>query len=399
MPSGNAVTEKMRVLVLATRVPLRSGDGTPSFILDNLVSLTHECEIVVLAPRIAESGRWTAQDGLTVRRFAYFPRRWESLADDAIMPQIGRAPWLWLQAASMTASMLLVSFREHRRFRPDLVHAQWIVPSGLIAAILRLILRTPYVLTSRGADAHLLNSWPILPLKRIAVRKASRFIGVSHAIVAQFADVAQSPIVQPSGIDFSWWEQHVGERSPERGRVLFVGRLAEKKGVEVALRALCHVPTASLRIVGDGPLMDDLKRTAERLAVGGRVTFLGRQTREQIATEFRHAMCVVIPSVEASDGDREGTPNVLGEAVASGVPVVASNIDGLGELLVDRSTGMLCEPGNQSQLAQCIDELLTTPESCGRLTRAAKHDLRRVLDTNHVSSLTLATYRETLRGL
>jgi hypothetical protein len=168
MPSGNAVTGKMRVLVLATRVPLRSGDGTPSFILDNLVSLTHECEIVVLAPRIAESGRWTAQDGLTVRRFAYFPRRWESLADDAIMPQIGRAPWLWLQAASMTVAMLLVSIREHRRFRPDLVHAQWIVPSGLIAAILRLIFRTPYVLTSHGADAHLLNRWPIHPLKRIA---------------------------------------------------------------------------------------------------------------------------------------------------------------------------------------------------------------------------------------
>lgn len=393
MPSGNAVTEKMRVLVLATRVPLRSGDGTPSFILDNLVSLTHECEIVVLAPRIAESGRWTAQDGLTVRRFAYFPRRWESLADDAIMPQIGRAPWLWLQAASMTVAMLLVSFREHRRFRPDLVHAQWIVPSGLIAAILRLILRTPYVLTSQGADAHLLNSWPILPLKRIAVRNASRFIGVSHAIVAQFADIAQSPIVQPSGIDFSWWEQHVGERSPERGRVLFVGRLAEKKGVEVALRALCRAPTASLRIVGDGPLMDGLKRTAERLAVGGRVTFLGRQTREQIATEFRHAMCVVIPSVEAGDGDREGTPNVLGEAVASGVPVVASDIDGLGELLVDRSTGMLCEPGDAAAFASAIVALAADPVMAIVLADSARAALRPLLDIDEVAVRTMDLYR------
>lgn len=393
MPSGNAVTEKMRVLVLATRVPLCSGDGTPSFIVDNLISLTHECEIVVLAPRIAGSGKWKAHDGLTVRRFAYFPHRWESLADDAIMPQIGRAAWLWLQAASMTVAMLLVSIREHRRFRPDLVHAQWIVPSGLIAAILRLIFRTPYVLTSHGADAPLLHRWPILSLKRIAIRNASRFIGVSHAIVAQFVDVAQRPIVQPVGIDFSWWEQRVGEQSPEPGRVLFVGRLAEKKGVEVALRAMCLVPTASLRIVGDGPLMDDLKRTAERLAVGDRVTFLGRQTREQIAIEFRHAMCAVIPSMEAADGDREGTPSVLGEAVASGVPVVASDIDGLGELLVDRSTGLLCEPGDAAALATAIDALDADPVMAITLADSARTALRPPLGIDEVAVRTMDLYQ------
>lgn len=385
--------EKMRVLVLATRVPLRSGDGAPSFVLDNLVPLTQACEMVVLAPRITDARKRTTQDGLAVRRFAYFPRRWESLADEAIMPQLRRAPALWLQAACMTVAMLFVSVREHRRFRPDLVHAQWIVPSGLVAAILRLVLRTPYVLTSHGADAHMLNRWPILPLKRTVVRNATTFIGVSHAIVKRFEDAAQNPIIQPTGIDFSWWEQNVGERSPKPGRVLFVGRLASKKGVEVALRAMLLLPTASLRIIGDGPQMDDLKRTAERLAIEGRVAFLGRRTREQIANEFRDAMCIIIPSVQAADGDREGTPNVLGEAVASGVPVVASDIDGLGEMLANRATGRLCAPGSAAELAAAVSAMVADPVMAATLAESARFALRPRLELNEVAARTIDVYR------
>lgn len=351
-----------RVLILATRVPRESGDGTPSFVLDNAVAMSDEFDITIIAPRVKGSERVTEHCGVTVRRFAYFPKRFERLADDAIMPQLNRRPALWIQAVTLVACMAWQTLAQHLRHRSDIVHAQWIVPSALVAYVTRPITRTPYIITSRGADAFRLNQGLLKHLKLAAIGGAERFVGVSRDITEQFLNARTQLEVQPSGIDFGLWQRLVSERSPEMGRILFVGRLVAKKGVADVIQAAAGLDNVQLRIVGDGPLNESLKQLAKSVNAGDRVVFLGQRTREQIAEEFRAAACVVIPSVDAPDGDRDGTPNVLGEAIAAGIPVIGSRIAGISDYILGGETGLLHEPGDIEGLRACLLKLVHSPD-------------------------------------
>jgi glycosyltransferase involved in cell wall biosynthesis len=384
---------KPTVLVLATRVPLKSGDGNPSFVLDNATALADEFNITILAPRVKGSTIDTRSDGVTIRRFPYFPSRWERLADDAIMPQLAEDRTLWFQAIALVAMMFRYALLEHRIRRPDVVHANWVLPAGLVALIVRLTFGTPYLVTSHGADAFRSNSGLLRLLNRAILARASRLIGVSQDIINQFGALDIPVDVQPVGVHFSLWQNLVGTRSPERGRVLFVGRLTEKKGVHNALQAVAALDSAHLRIIGDGPLQDELERLASSLLAEERVFFLGRLSRAEIAQELRSASCIVIPSITSADGDRDGTPTVLGEAIAAKVPVVASRIAGLAEFIIDGETGLLFEPGDVRGLTRCLQALLDASADGALLARQASERYSVLFDQKVVARRYTAWYR------
>jgi glycosyltransferase involved in cell wall biosynthesis len=384
------------VLILATRVPLESGDGTPSFILDNAGALVDEFDITILAPRIRASRPVSQQNGVTVRRFSYFPARWERLADDAIMPQLGTNPLLWLQAAQLVCMMLWHTIKEHRDRPLALIHANWIVPAGLVAVAMNRRYGIPYVTTSHGADAFRLNTWPLGAVKQAIVNRSSRFIGVSHDIVKQFPATRGPVEIQPVGTDFAAWEQAAERPSLSNGSVLFVGRLVAKKGVADAIRAVTQLANAELRIVGEGPLEQSLRMLAASSPEGERVVFLGRRNRMEVAQEMKSALCLVIPSVTAADGDRDGTPTVLGEAIAAGLPVVASNMAGLSEFIVDGETGRLHNPGDVQSLAEILQSFMNDPEAAAGLATEARARFASVFDLRQVSQRYADWYRRAI---
>ena len=387
---------KPRVLIIATRVPLESGDGTPSFVLDNAAALADQFDITILAPRIRGSRAVTEQYGVTVRRFAYFPARWERLADEAIMPQLGASPLLWLQAVSLVYMMFWSASREHRDKNFDLIHAQWIVPSGLMGLILRAVFGIPYIVTSHGADAFRLDSRLIRALKRMIVSRAERFVGVSREIAERFRDSRVPIEVQPTGTDFAAWRITVERNNTGRARILFVGRLASKKGVADAIRAVSRLDGVELRIVGDGPREEGLRDLAASLSGGDRIAFLGRRSRTEVAQEMRDALCIVIPSVTAPDGDRDGTPTVLGEAIAAGLPVVASNIAGLAEFVVDGETGRLHDPGDVDGLVSALQSFIDHPHFAAELARSAQARFASTFDLRRVAQRYANWYREAI---
>lgn len=390
------VPTKPKVLILATRVPLQSGDGTPSFVLDNATAMADEFDITIIAPRTIGSERFTIQSGVTVRRFAYFPRRFERLADDAIMPQLTRYPPLWIQAATLVACMTWQTLAHHLRDRPDLIHAQWIVPSGLVAYVTRLLTRTPYIITSHGADAFRLNTGLWKLVKLAVINGSKRFIGVSRDITGRFLGARTRLEVQPTGVDFGLWRNLTRGRAPEDGRILFVGRLTAKKGVADAIRAVAGLDDVQLRIIGDGPLAEELKELTMSVHADDRVVFLGQRTREQVAQEFRKAACVVIPSVDAPDGDRDGTPNVLGEAIAAGVPVVASRIAGISDYVAGGETGLLHEAGDVDGLRACLRVILQSQDLSDSFAAEALARFQHDLDVRTVAQRYGEWYREAL---
>jgi glycosyltransferase involved in cell wall biosynthesis len=123
-------------------------------------------------------------------------------------------------------------------------------------------------------------------------------------------------------------------------------------------------------LIGDGPLLEELKRQVEQSGLDDYVRFRGRLTREQIAQSLRQADVLVAPSVPTKEGRREGIPVVLMEAMASGLPVVSSNISGIPELVTHGESGILVAPRDAQALADALEQLHQQPALRDRLGQA-----------------------------
>ncbi|NJL47538.1 MAG: colanic acid biosynthesis glycosyltransferase WcaL [Leptolyngbyaceae cyanobacterium SM2_5_2] len=141
-------------------------------------------------------------------------------------------------------------------------------------------------------------------------------------------------------------------------KILSVGRFCEKKGFPYLLQA-CHLLKESLinfecRIVGYGPLQAQLNAMIQELDLADQVTLVGQLTQDQVIEQYRWADMFVLPCLVTEDGDRDGIPNVLLEAMAMGVPVISTTISGITELIEPRQTGLLVPPENVTDLAAAI---------------------------------------------
>jgi colanic acid/amylovoran biosynthesis glycosyltransferase len=151
-------------------------------------------------------------------------------------------------------------------------------------------------------------------------------------------------------------------RSANGTRILSIARLVEKKGIRYGLEAMGRVlerhPDAEYVIAGDGPLKPALRQMAEELGIKGRVRFTGWLSQEEVAGLMKESDILLAPSVTAEDGDQEGIPVVLMEALAMGMPVVSTFHSGIPELILDGKTGLLAPERDPGALAQKIMELI-----------------------------------------
>ncbi len=147
-------------------------------------------------------------------------------------------------------------------------------------------------------------------------------------------------------------------------RLASVGRLVEKKGYGDLLAALALLPPElswRLTHIGGGPLAKPLASQAERLGIAGKIEWLGRQPQSKVQEILHHADIFILASKIASDGDRDGLPNVLMEAQSHSVPCVATAVSAIPELIEDGLTGRLVAPGDPPALAAAIAELAGDP--------------------------------------
>jgi colanic acid/amylovoran biosynthesis glycosyltransferase len=149
-----------------------------------------------------------------------------------------------------------------------------------------------------------------------------------------------------------------------------VARLLPYKGHSVLLRALAGAEPplagARLELVGDGPLRDELEREAVRLGIGGRVWFHGSVSEPEVAAVLAGADVFALPSIIAPDGDMEGIPNALIEAMAAGLPAVSTSQSGVPELIEDGRTGFLAQPGDVAGLRSALVRALTEIDPAAR---------------------------------
>jgi glycosyltransferase involved in cell wall biosynthesis len=381
-------------VVVTTTFPGREGDGTPAFVLTLCESMP-DVDITVVAPWVPGAARREQIGGVEVRRVRYAPPWWPGVADDAIMPAIRAQPLFALQLPFLMFALLWGSHREVRRTHVDVVNAHWILPGGLIALVLRAIGGPRYVLTVHGGDAYTQQGGVVGAVKRAVVRRASVVAPVSRDI-AHALDLDGSPVLR-MGVDTGAIRAAVQPRRPRPGELLFIGRLADKKGVDGLLRALADVPDASLVVIGDGPDRVTLERLARELGLEDRVRFRGRQGRDAVLAALAEATAVVIPSRVGADGDQEGTPVVLAEAMAAGVPVVASDLGGLGECIDDGRTGLLVPPDDVAALSAALHSVVAGTVDLDALGAAASAEAKTSLDIGAVGEAYTQLFRDVAR--
>ena len=379
------------VLVVATTLPARPGDGTPEFVL-TLARSIPGYDVTVIAPRMPGAASTEVVDGVRIRRVRYFPRRLEGLATEAIMPTLRAHPWRVLEVPFLFGALLVAAWREVGRSRPVAVNAHWIVPAGLVGYLLRLVRRTPYVVTVHGADAYTMRGRLARRLKSAVLRRADLVLPVSGHI-GRTLGVEGAPVLR-MGVDTAAVRAAVA-RAPEPGLLVAIGRLADKKGLDVLVGAMPRLDGARLEIIGDGPERAALEQQVEHLGVADRVRFLGKVPRTGVLAALGRARAVVIPSRVGADGDMEGTPVVLSEAMAAGVPVVASRLGGLAECITDGVDGLLVPPDDVDALATTLDKVLDEGVDLDALGRAAADTASRTLDVGTVG----AEYARLLDGL
>ena len=192
---------------------------------------------------------------------------------------------------------------------------------------------------------------------------------------------AQSKLhVLPHGVDLRRFG--AVERRPKPGRILSIGRMVPKKGFDRLVRALGIVASRGVafdcRIFGGGPLSDAIQADAVAAGIGHLLHLGGARTQQDLLAEYGQAEVFALSPVVTDDGDRDGVPNVLIEAMACGIPVVATAISGIPELIEDGVTGLLVAPDDPAALAAAIERLLGDAALRRRLGEAGR---KKVCDT------------------
>jgi len=182
--------------------------------------------------------------------------------------------------------------------------------------------------------------------------------------------------------------------------IAIVGRLVEKKGHRVLLRAaqMLRRRRGDLLVViaGDGPLRPELESLAESLGIAALVNLCGTLPQDQIEELLAASRVLVVPSVVAADGDRDGLPNVILEAALIGTPIVASEVSAIPEFVVHRETGLVVPPDEPRRLADAIAAVLDDPGPALERAREARRRVVAEYDIRRNAQALEALLRETV---
>jgi glycosyltransferase involved in cell wall biosynthesis len=295
-------------------------------------------------------------------------------------------PSALLKSMALIPETLHVS-RKLRERGVERLHAHWATYPALAAWIISRLEQIPYSVTGHAHDLFLPN--PMLATK---VRDADFFATISEfnrALLIQRCgpEALRKLRLVRCGLPLAEFPFSPARPAHDPPLIVSVGRLVDYKGFDVLLRACARLKERGRRtrctILGDGPERARLEALRNRLALQDCVTLGGERKQNEVARLMAAADLFVLASVPGHDGQQDGIPIVLMEAMALGVPVVSSKLSGIPELVMDNRTGLLVAPGDGEHLASAIERMLGDPELAERLRRAARDLIEKEFDLKH----------------
>jgi glycosyltransferase involved in cell wall biosynthesis len=369
----------VRILIVSTAFPRYPDDPTAKWLVETIRRLAaegYDFEVLTSAYRGGGNSEFA---GIPIHRFRYFFARWENLTHEESAPdRMQRSLMYKFMAVSYVAFGAVAAWRLGRRGRFDIVHVHWPVPHAVFGWAARAGSRTPVKLIAHFYSVEL--RWVRHSLRvlrgflRRAVTSADRVVAISNSTAAEVRSVAPVPVeVIPYAVDLPVPSLTAAAPRATTDRpvsVLFVGRLAERKGVRYLIDAVASLPDslrARLVIIGDGPERGALEAQADALGARDSVTFRGWVTPDELDAAYTNATIFVLPAVVDARGDTEGLGMVLLEAMTYGVPVISTPLGGITDIVEHDRTGLLVPPNDAAALGAAIAMLATHPAVADRL--------------------------------
>jgi glycosyltransferase involved in cell wall biosynthesis len=228
-------------------------------------------------------------------------------------------------------------------------------------------------------------------VERLGLKHAAAVIATTPELAARASRLARRVELIPNGVDTTRFQPPPNPPQNERKRILYVGRFSKEKNLSRIVEATGYVSVDSaVLMVGSGPLRDDLERQAEQAGVV--VDFRGVVDQRRLPEVYASADVFVLASFT------EGHPKVLLEAMACGVPCVASDCAGNRSLVTDGRTGLLFDPHEPRHLADCLDRVLKDPALARRLAEAARREILARYDLRALVEREIALVRSVAGG-
>jgi glycosyltransferase involved in cell wall biosynthesis len=332
--------------------------------------------VIVVTPRVFDRSplRESGPEGTEVIRFAY-PSGNRQLLEYKTIP--------YLRMAVFLISGLITTIRAARSYKCRAIHAHWVVPTGFLAAIAGSLLKMPVIVHARGTDVH---TYAVRnPLMRLVtgwtLRRARALIATSHEIKNAIAESFQIPAARihviPTGINPELFSpQRKGRTGPSSRaaaqiNLIYIGGLYPPKGIEYLLKAVNPIfrqnDSLHLTLVGEGPLKMDILKWIQHQGLQTRISLAGSLPHDQIPLKLRRSHIFILPSL------REGTPNSLLEAMACGIPSIATRVGHIASIIDDGKDGLLVNPGSSDELKAKITLLLDDPALYRRIAKTCRN--------------------------
>ncbi len=355
---------KMKVLVLASTFPRWKDDTNPPFVYDLSRRLAEKMDIIVLAPHYPGAKDTEVMDSMRVHRFHYFFERFEKLAGNGgILPTLKANRLYYLTVPFFLLFEIIATLKLVKKYKPDIIHAHWIIPQGIASYVNWLVNKTPYVITSHGSDLHSLG---LIGLKRIILNNSRKITVVSNYLKEEVGKIDSSLLAKteviPMGVDTELfnpdkYDESIKKKYGITGKLLlFVGRLAPEKGVTYLIDAMPAVlkkfPKTKLMIIGGGTLEKELEDQASRLKIKPNVIFMGVIKHDDLPPYYATADIFVSPSL------KEGLPTTYLESLSSGNYVIVGDIPISREIVTSDLIGLLVKTTKEEIYSKVISSIV-----------------------------------------
>ena len=401
----------MKVLVIGSVYPRFDKDAEVPWLRTSVAHLKKAgIEIQVLAP--SYKGLKSHEiDGTRVNRFRYAPASWEILTHEEGAPsKMASRPWLQLLAIPYIINGFFKCLKICRKWRPDIIHAHWPFPHAYIALGAAKLFRIPLVLNFHGAELLLIRKkkW-VKPLLKFAIGQAQAVFANSSFTAGKIKAIRNVDVEwSPYGTTLDERRETRDEREgsglaphPVNGKfkVLFVGRHIERKGICYLIEAAKYLSADKfeIRIVGEGDLTEELKAQAAQLEGdknAASIVFTGKLVAPELAREYREANVFVLPAIVDHKGDTEGLGVVLIEAMELGLPIVASDVGGIPDVVVNNESGILVPEKDPVALADAIKRIESDPQYTESLLEGARNRIAECFTWDKITRRQIEIYEQ-----
>jgi len=374
---------KKKLLVFTSTFPRWKHDTNPPFVYELSKRLTDKFDISVLAPHYPMAKEYEVMDKMRVHRFRYFFEKHEKLAcDGGILPNLKKNKLFFLQVPFFLIAAFFALRMQIKENRPDVIHAHWIIPQGLIAALLKIFYGVPFVVTSHGSDVSGIKGFGFF--KNFILENADRITVVSSSLKKELLSKVNPRLkvdIIPMGVDSKLFTPRkrnslIRKKYKISGHfLLFVGRLSPEKGINYLISAMQEISKsfsdAKLLVVGSGSVEPELKEYANRLELNKNILFVGNIPNEKLPEYYATADIFVSPSI------REGFGLTFVEAQLSGCVPVGTSVGGIKDIIENGKTGLLCKPCDAEDLAKKVIFLMENLEDRKKISENAKINAKR----------------------